>query len=145
MADCHSTGGFCTGGACCPHQPPTCALLLYCQSPTPAPETKPPQHVHHLNPHTTLQHAAACLTVTVCREHEGPPTPSDIDPKVEEVYRQVGVLLSRYTSGQVPKALKIIPALSNWEEVCCGRVGLSAMGLFTMRVHTNAPTSPADP
>ena len=26
-------------------------------------------------------------------------------------------LLSRYTSGKVPKAVKIIPMLSNWEEV----------------------------
>ena len=34
-----------------------------------------------------------------------------------EVYRQVGELLKRFTTGKVPKAFKIIPALSNWEEV----------------------------
>ena len=41
----------------------------------------------------------------------------DMDPAVVEVYRGVGALLSRYKSGKVPKAFKIIPALSNWEEV----------------------------
>jgi essential nuclear protein 1 len=43
--------------------------------------------------------------------------PEGIDEKVVEVYRQVGDLLRRYTVGKVPKAFKIIPALSNWEEV----------------------------
>jgi essential nuclear protein 1 len=40
-----------------------------------------------------------------------------MDPQVVEVYRGVGALLSRYKSGKVPKAFKIIPALANWEEV----------------------------
>jgi len=43
--------------------------------------------------------------------------PGGMDPAVVEVYRGVGALLSRYTSGKVPKAFKIIPALANWEEV----------------------------
>lgn len=43
--------------------------------------------------------------------------PGGIDPKVEAVYRQLGALLSRYTSGRVPKALKVIPSLTNWEDV----------------------------
>lgn len=43
--------------------------------------------------------------------------PADMDPAVAEVYRGVGALLARYKSGKVPKAFKIIPALSNWEEV----------------------------
>ena len=30
---------------------------------------------------------------------------------------QVGALLGRYKSGKVPKAFKIIPKLTNWEEV----------------------------
>jgi essential nuclear protein 1 len=34
-----------------------------------------------------------------------------------EVYQGVGVLLSRYTTGKLPKAFKIIPNLRNWEEV----------------------------
>lgn len=40
-----------------------------------------------------------------------------VDAKVIEVYRGVGKLLSRYKSGKVPKAFKILPSLSNWEEV----------------------------
>eukprot|EP01134_Creolimax_fragrantissima_P005936 CFRG5936T1 len=42
---------------------------------------------------------------------------TSIDPKVEEVYKTVGVLLSRYRSGKLPKAFKIIPSLQNWEEI----------------------------
>jgi essential nuclear protein 1 len=40
-----------------------------------------------------------------------------LNPKVIEVYSKVGTLLSRYKSGQVPKAFKIIPTLANWEEI----------------------------
>ena len=42
-----------------------------------------------------------------------PPLP----PKVVEVYTEIGKILSRYTSGKLPKAFKVIPSLSNWEEV----------------------------
>jgi len=42
---------------------------------------------------------------------------SGLDPKLVEVYTQVGAYLSHYTSGKVPKAFKIIPSLRNWEEV----------------------------
>lgn len=45
------------------------------------------------------------------------PLPSGLDPKVVEVYKGVGELLSRYTSGKVPKAFKVIPNLQNWEEI----------------------------
>jgi len=40
-----------------------------------------------------------------------------LPPKVIEVYESVGTMLSRYRSGKLPKAFKIIPRLSNWEEV----------------------------
>lgn len=40
-----------------------------------------------------------------------------VDGKVMEVYRGVGKLLSRYKAGKVPKAFKIVPSLSNWEEI----------------------------
>eukprot|EP00808_Paulinella_micropora_P014566 g4966.t1 len=40
-----------------------------------------------------------------------------LDPRVVQVYTQVGKYLSHFTSGKVPKAFKIIPALKNWEEV----------------------------
>ncbi|KAJ1737207.1 snoRNA-binding rRNA-processing protein [Coemansia sp. Benny D160-2] len=45
------------------------------------------------------------------------PVPSGIDPKVVQVYTKIGELLSRYKSGPVPKAFKIIPSIRNWEEV----------------------------
>ncbi|KAI8622317.1 Bystin-domain-containing protein [Chytriomyces sp. MP71] len=42
---------------------------------------------------------------------------SNLDPKIVEVYSKVGVILSRYRSGKLPKAFKIIPSLPNWEQV----------------------------
>ena len=50
-------------------------------------------------------------------DDEAMAVPEGIDQKVVDVYRQVGDLLKRYTVGKIPKAFKIIPALSNWEEV----------------------------
>lgn len=40
-----------------------------------------------------------------------------VDPKVVSIYRKVGDFLSRYKSGKVPKAFKIIPALKNWDSI----------------------------
>lgn len=40
-----------------------------------------------------------------------------IPDKVVQVYRQVGTLLSRYRSGKLPKAIKVVPSLRNWEEI----------------------------
>eukprot|EP00270_Netrium_digitus_P019705 TRINITY_DN7840_c0_g1_i1.p1 TRINITY_DN7840_c0_g1~~TRINITY_DN7840_c0_g1_i1.p1 ORF type:complete len:498 (+),score=171.42 TRINITY_DN7840_c0_g1_i1:47-1495(+) len=40
-----------------------------------------------------------------------------LNDKVNEVYQGVGKLLSRFKSGKVPKAFKILPSLSNWEEI----------------------------
>lgn len=40
-----------------------------------------------------------------------------VDPKVVEVYQKVGLILSRFKSGQIPKAFKVIPTLKNWEEI----------------------------
>lgn len=34
-----------------------------------------------------------------------------------EVYAEIGKYLSKFKSGKLPKAFKIIPRLSNWEEV----------------------------
>jgi essential nuclear protein 1 len=55
----------------------------------------------------------------LCREGEpaAAPTLTGLDPKVVEVYRGVGKVLSRYTTGKVPKAFKVIPNLRNWEEI----------------------------
>ncbi|KAF3939623.1 Bystin [Dactylella cylindrospora] len=41
----------------------------------------------------------------------------ELPPKVIEVYTKIGVLLSRYKSGKLPKPFKIIPSLKNWEEI----------------------------
>ncbi|CAO3626926.1 unnamed protein product [Mucor hiemalis] len=49
-------------------------------------------------------------------EKEDELSPS-MNPKVVEVYTKVGQLLSRYKSGKLPKAFKIIPSLGNWEEI----------------------------
>jgi len=43
--------------------------------------------------------------------------PPGINPKIIEVYGKVGELLSRYKSGPLPKAFKIIPSLPAWEDI----------------------------
>ncbi|GIM15803.1 hypothetical protein Vretimale_18517 [Volvox reticuliferus] len=45
------------------------------------------------------------------------PVPDGLEPRVVEVYRGVGKLMSRYTAGKIPKAFKIIPNLRTWEDV----------------------------
>jgi essential nuclear protein 1 len=45
------------------------------------------------------------------------PAASAIPPKVIEVYTAVGKLLKHYKSGKLPKALKMLPHLKNWEDV----------------------------
>ncbi|MBN3271363.1 BYST protein, partial [Polyodon spathula] len=53
---------------------------------------------------------------TMMSEVSGVPMPQ-LDPRVLEVYKGVKEVLSKYRSGKLPKAFKIIPALSNWEQV----------------------------
>ncbi|XP_061788186.1 bystin [Nerophis lumbriciformis] len=53
---------------------------------------------------------------TVMSEMSGCPI-QQLDPRIVEVYRGVSKVLSRYRSGKLPKAFKIIPSLSNWEQV----------------------------
>ncbi|XDV23124.1 hypothetical protein PO909_027833, partial [Leuciscus waleckii] len=53
---------------------------------------------------------------TVMSEVSGRADPQ-LDPRVVQVYRGVSKVLSKYRSGKLPKAFKIIPALSNWEQV----------------------------
>lgn len=52
-----------------------------------------------------------------CNEDEEPVRGVMLPEKVIAVYVKVGELLSRYRSGKLPKAFKIIPTLSNWEDV----------------------------
>ena len=40
-----------------------------------------------------------------------------LDEKIINCYKTVGKILSKYRSGKLPKAFKIIPTLSNWEEI----------------------------
>ncbi|GHJ84983.1 hypothetical protein NliqN6_1385 [Naganishia liquefaciens] len=40
-----------------------------------------------------------------------------LNPKVVEVYTKVGILLSRYKSGSLPRALKILPSLPHWAQL----------------------------
>lgn len=42
---------------------------------------------------------------------------SEIPAKVVEVYTAVGKMLAHYRSGKLPKALKMLPHLRNWEQV----------------------------
>jgi len=42
---------------------------------------------------------------------------NEIPPKVVEVYTAVGKMLAHYRSGKLPKALKMLPHLKNWENV----------------------------
>lgn len=40
-----------------------------------------------------------------------------LDEKVVNVFKSVGEILTKYRSGKLPKAFKIIPSLENWEEI----------------------------
>ncbi|KAG1498034.1 hypothetical protein G6F46_006150 [Rhizopus delemar] len=39
------------------------------------------------------------------------------NPKVAEMYKRLGAFLSKYKSGKLPRAFKIIPMLKNWDEI----------------------------
>lgn len=41
----------------------------------------------------------------------------NLDPQVIELYRGVAKVMSRYRSGMLPRAFKIIPTLVNWEQI----------------------------
>ena len=42
---------------------------------------------------------------------------SQMEEKVVSVFKGVAKILSKYRSGKLPKAFKVIPSLSNWEEI----------------------------
>jgi len=50
-------------------------------------------------------------------DNDGPCLPSEIPPKVIEVFTKCGRLLSRYKSGPLPKPFKILPTLPSWPEL----------------------------
>ncbi|XP_056640934.1 bystin [Diorhabda sublineata] len=41
----------------------------------------------------------------------------DLDPRVKQMYEGVRDVLTKYRSGKLPKAFKIIPKLKNWEQI----------------------------
>jgi hypothetical protein len=41
----------------------------------------------------------------------------ELDPRVVEMYQEVGEILAKYRSGKVPKAFKIIAQFHNWEDL----------------------------
>lgn len=41
----------------------------------------------------------------------------NLDPKVVAAFKSIGQLLRTFKSGKLPKAFKIIPQVSNWEEL----------------------------
>lgn len=40
-----------------------------------------------------------------------------LDPRVVEMYKTIGDILSKYRSGKLPKAFKVVPRLNHWEYV----------------------------
>jgi essential nuclear protein 1 len=41
----------------------------------------------------------------------------ELPPKVVEVYAKIGMIMSRYKSGKLPKPLKILPTIPHWEDI----------------------------
>ncbi|KAK6742573.1 hypothetical protein RB195_010061 [Necator americanus] len=41
----------------------------------------------------------------------------DLDPEIVEMYKEIGKVLSKYRSGKIPKAFKVIPKMVNWEQI----------------------------
>jgi len=41
----------------------------------------------------------------------------DLDPRVQDMYEEVGKILQKYRSGRVPKAFKVLAQFGNWEQL----------------------------
>ncbi|TKR68053.1 hypothetical protein L596_024098 [Steinernema carpocapsae] len=41
----------------------------------------------------------------------------EMDPQVVQMFREIGDVLTRYRSGKIPKAFKVIPNMINWEQI----------------------------
>lgn len=63
------------------------------------------------------QAASASAKGKAPQRSPSPDPASALNPKVVEVYTKVGLLLSRYKSGPLPKAFKILPSLRNWVQL----------------------------
>ena len=62
-------------------------------------------------------HMLFLFTCFACHRKADEKEPEQIDERVQSVYKGVGQVMRRFTTGKVPKAFKIIPQLRNWEEV----------------------------
>jgi len=51
------------------------------------------------------------------REDQEQDNAGGLSPKVIQVYSEIGRWMKDYKSGKLPKAFKVIPSLTNWEEV----------------------------
>ena len=76
----------------------------------------------HMHAEPTLTHRCERATranqLVFCSDEDAEEQiPEGMSPKVVEVYKSVGKIMSRYSAGKVPKAFKIIPNLKQWEEV----------------------------
>ncbi|KAF4551124.1 Bystin-like protein [Elsinoe fawcettii] len=60
-------------------------------------------------------HEAAQETNGISRDDDHPQDAIELPAKVVEVYTQVGLILSRYKSGKLPKPFKILPTLPQWD------------------------------
>uniref|UniRef100_A0A3B0MYZ6 Bystin, putative n=1 Tax=Theileria annulata TaxID=5874 RepID=A0A3B0MYZ6_THEAN len=45
------------------------------------------------------------------------PTKENVMDKLRPVYNEIGIYLSRYKSGGLPKAFKVLPKMTNWSEI----------------------------
>ena len=41
----------------------------------------------------------------------------ELDERIVAMYRSIRDILKKYRSGKLPKAFKVIPSLTNWEQV----------------------------
>ncbi len=57
-----------------------------------------------------------------------------LDPRVEKMYEGVRDIVTKYRSGKLPKAFKLIPRLTNWEQILHitskRRLALFYVGIF---------------
>ena len=57
------------------------------------------------------------MEATFMSDGGAPPRAPALDPKVVDVYTEVGRYLAHFKVGKIPKVFKVIPSLTNWEEV----------------------------
>ena len=107
-----------------------------------APQTLADIIMQKIQQHTESAEARAPGEDGAAHLREGEQLMPELPPKVIEVYQGVGRLLSTYRSGKLPKAFKIIPQLTNWEEILyvTGRLSNLALTLTLTLTLALTPT-----